>query len=117
MMVRHKKKIQTMTQYDLVPEVIYNNLEKKMGEMITNMISPTYYRQIELAKENKELYMKQHEFAAKLSDMQILLKKDTNIKDQFNQINFRMDNMELNNKKINTDLDKLQAHLENKFDK
>ena len=58
MMVRHKKKIQTMTQYDLVPEVIYNNLEKKMSELITTMNSATYYRQIELAKENKELYMK-----------------------------------------------------------
>ena len=106
-----------MTQYDLVPEVIYNALEKKMGEKINSMISSTYYRQIELANDTKQLSVKQHELDARIRDLQILLKKDTNIKEQFASINFRMDNMEINNKKINTDLDKLQTHLENKFDK
>ena len=70
-----------MTQYDLVPEVIYNSLEKKMGEMIKSMISPTYYRQLDLTRENKELYMKTHEFDMRLRDLQLLIKKDTNIKD------------------------------------
>ena len=49
-----------MTQYDLVPEVIYNALEKKFGEMVKSMVSATYYRQMELDKQNKELYTKSH---------------------------------------------------------
>ena len=96
-----------MTQYDLVPEVIYNALEKKMGEMINQMNSHTYYRQIELAKECKEMYIKSHEFDARLRDLQIAFKKESNVKDQFNQINSKLENMDLDIKKGRTELDKL----------
>ena len=65
-----------MTQYDLVPEVIYNALEKKFGEMVKSMVSATYYRQMELDKQNKELYVKSHYIDAKLSDIQMLIKKE-----------------------------------------
>lgn len=51
MLVTKNVPIQTMTQYDLVPEVIYNSLEIKMRETLTDLLGPTIQRQSDLTKE------------------------------------------------------------------
>lgn len=50
MLVTKNAKLQTMTQYDLIPEIIYNSLEIKLREMFQTIIGPTIQRQAELAK-------------------------------------------------------------------
>ena len=48
LILQKAKKMQTMTQYDLVPEVIYNSLEIKIRELISSLLTPALRRQEEL---------------------------------------------------------------------
>ena len=57
MFVKKGKKMQTMTQYDLVPEVLYNSIEGKLLDKVRSILSPTHYRQLELSKEYQKLYL------------------------------------------------------------
>ena len=45
-----QKKMQTLTQYDLVPEVIYNALEIKIRQLMIELTGPTINRQQEIEK-------------------------------------------------------------------
>ena len=50
MIVQKAKKLQTMTQYDLVPEVIYNSIEIKIRDVIETIVGPIHHKQGDLLK-------------------------------------------------------------------
>ena len=52
MLVKKNQKMMTMNQYDLVPEVIYNSMEIQLRDLVNTLISPTNYRQVDLAKQH-----------------------------------------------------------------
>ena len=45
MLVNKNAKMQTLTQYDIVPEVIFNSLEIRIRELLKVLLGPTINRQ------------------------------------------------------------------------
>ena len=44
LMVQKNMRTQTVTQYDLVPEVIYNNLKARLNDLVVEIAGPTITR-------------------------------------------------------------------------
>ena len=91
MIATRQKKMQTLTQYDLVPEVIYNALEIKIRELMIELTGPTVNRQQEIEKHVNHVIQLQHKFDTKLRDCQLSIKKQMNLKDEIDKNVMRLD--------------------------
>ena len=91
MLVKKHQKINTMNQYDLVPEVIYNSMEIQLRELVNTLISPTNYRQVDLAKQHQEMFLKSHQLDLRIRECQLGIKKQLNMKAEFEAVNNRME--------------------------
>ena len=91
MLVKKNQKMMTMNQYDLVPEVIYNSMEIQLRDLISSLISPINYRQVELQKQHQAMYLKSHQIDSRLRECQLGIKKQLNMKAEFEAVNARME--------------------------
>ena len=60
MIRRRARRQQTLTQYELVPEVIYSAMEQRLRDLALELIGPTVKRVQETAAQQQTLLLKNH---------------------------------------------------------